>query len=58
MVFTSGSRESSWGSNPLLKNNVKGFNPKYKIIFESGVKYTGNALYFSLNVIFKTKLKN
>ena len=37
----------------LSKNNVKGFNPKYKIIFlESGVKFTGNALYFYQKFIF------
>ena len=34
---------------PPLKNNVKGFNPKYKLYLESGVKVTENALYFTKN---------
>ena len=38
--------------HPLLENNVKGFNPRYKIIFESGVKFTGNELYFYQKLIF------
>ena len=41
----------------LLKNNVKGFNPKYKkyrFNLERGVKFTGNALYFYQKLIFSS----
>ena len=39
-------------NHPPLKNDLKGSNPSTKLFLESGVKFTGNALYFYQKLIF------